>query len=50
MATKTPKDVFVALLSNARQNTERTTGLLKEMSQLVEDPDAKEGLESRFCL
>jgi ferritin-like metal-binding protein YciE len=47
MATKTPKDVFVALLSNARQNTERTTGLFKEMSQLVEDPDAKEGLESR---
>ena len=47
MATKTPKDVFVMLLSNARQNTERSTGLFKEMSQLVEDRDAKEGLESR---
>lgn len=47
MATKTPKDVFVMLLSNARQNTERTTGLLKEMGQLVEDPAVKQGLESR---
>jgi len=47
MATKTPKDVFVMLLSNAKQNTELTAGIFKEMSQLVEDPDAKEGLESR---
>lgn len=47
MAPKTPKDVFLMLLSNARQNTERTSGLLKEMSQLVEDPDVKEGLQSR---
>lgn len=47
MATKTPKDVFVTLLSNARQNTERTSGLFKEMGQFVEDPAVKQGLESR---
>ena len=47
MSSKNPRDVFLMLLSNSRQNTERTTGLLKEMGQLVQDPDVKEGLESR---
>ena len=35
------------LLSNARQNTERTTALYEEMAERVQDPDVKEGLESR---
>jgi len=47
MQAKNPKDVFLLLLSHARQNTERTTGLYEEMSQIVQDPDVKEGLESR---
>src|SRR5215467_4383289 len=47
MPTKNPRDVFVMLLSNARQNTERTTALYEEMAERVQDPDVKEGLESR---
>lgn len=47
MATKNPRDVFVMLLSSARQNTERTTGVFKEIAQLAQDPEVKGALEAR---
>ncbi len=47
MTIKTPKELFVALLSHVRQREERTTKIFKEMSQAAEDPDIKEALESR---
>lgn len=47
MPTKSPKDVFLLLLSEARQNTERTTRVFQEINQLVEDPDIKEAIDAR---
>ena len=41
------KELFVMLLSDARQNTERSTKLYQEISQAAQDPDIKEALESR---
>jgi ferritin-like metal-binding protein YciE len=47
MAIKSPKELFVALLSDVRQREERTTKIFKELSQVAEDPDIREALESR---
>jgi ferritin-like metal-binding protein YciE len=47
MAAKNPKDVFVTLLSDLRQNTERSTKLYTELAQAAQEPDIKEALESR---
>lgn len=50
MAMENPKELFVTLLSDVRQNEERTTEILKEMSESVQDKDIKEALESRVFL
>jgi ferritin-like metal-binding protein YciE len=47
MPIKNPKELFVTLLSDVRQNTERSTKLYQEISQAAQDPDIKEALESR---
>jgi ferritin-like metal-binding protein YciE len=47
MAAKNPKEVFVTLLSDARQNTERTSKVYQELSQAAQNPDVQEALESR---
>jgi ferritin-like metal-binding protein YciE len=47
MTVKTPKELFVMLLSDARQSTERSTKFYQEISQAAQDPDIKEALESR---
>ncbi len=47
MITKNQKELFVMLLSDARQNTERSTKFYQEISQAAQDPDIKEALESR---
>ena len=47
MPAKNPKEVFVALLSDARQNTERSVKLYQELSGFAQNPDIKEALESR---
>jgi ferritin-like metal-binding protein YciE len=47
MATKSPKEVFLLLLSEARQNTERATKVFQEINQLVEDPDIREAIDAR---
>jgi ferritin-like metal-binding protein YciE len=44
---KNPKELFVMLLSDARQGTERTTKILQEISQSAQDPEIKEALEAR---
>ena len=38
---------FVTLLSDVRQNTERSAKLYQEISQAAQEPDIKEALESR---
>lgn len=47
MPAKNPKEVFVTLLSDARQNTERSVKIYQELSQMAQNPDVKEALESR---
>lgn len=47
MSAKNAKEVFLILLSDARQNTERTAKLFQEFSQTAQNPDVKEALEAR---
>ena len=47
MLVKNQKELFVMLLSDARQNAERSTKLYQEISLVAQDPDIKEALESR---
>lgn len=47
MPVRNPKEVFLMLLSNARQNTERAANIYREISQVAENPDVREALESR---
>jgi ferritin-like metal-binding protein YciE len=50
MAVQNPKDLFVTLLSDVRQQEERTTDWLKEISEQVKDNDIKEAIDSRIFL
>lgn len=47
MPTRTPKDIFLTLLSDARQNTQRMTKVYQDISLVVQDPNVKEALEAR---
>ena len=47
MPPKNPRELFVLMLSDLRQGTERTTKLFEEFSQHVQDPNVKEALEAR---
>jgi len=47
MPVKNPKEMFVLMLSDVRQGTERITKAFEEFSQVVQDPDIKEALEAR---
>src|SRR5215472_12397430 len=47
MSARTPKEVFVMLLSNARNHTERSIKAYETIGQNVENPDVKEALKAR---
>ena len=47
MPAKNPKEVFLTLLSDARNNTERTAKVYQELSQAAQNPDVQEALEAR---
>ena len=47
MSTKDPKEVFLTLLSDVRQNTERAANFYKEIGEIAKDPQIKEALEAR---
>jgi ferritin-like metal-binding protein YciE len=47
MPAKNPQEVFLILLSNARQNTERTAEFYRNISEEAQNPDIKEALEAR---
>ena len=47
MSAKNPKEVFVMLLSNARNHTERNIKGYQEIGQTAENPDVKEALKAR---
>jgi len=48
MPVKNPKELFVLLLSDVRQGSERTAKIVEEISGLAQDPDIKEALEARL--
>jgi hypothetical protein len=45
MPVKNPRELFAMLLSDVRQNTERSAKIYQEISQAAQDPDIKEALE-----
>jgi ferritin-like metal-binding protein YciE len=47
MPVKDPKELFLLMLSDLRQGTEKTTKVFEEFSQVVQDPDIKEALDAR---
>jgi ferritin-like metal-binding protein YciE len=47
MSVKNPHELFVMLLSNVRQGTERTTKIFQEISEVAQNPDVKEALDAR---
>jgi ferritin-like metal-binding protein YciE len=47
MPAREPKDVFLTLLSDVRQNTERAGKIYKEIGQMAQDPEIKEALDAR---
>jgi len=47
MSARNPKEVFVMLLSNARNHTERSIKAFETIGQMAENPDVKEALKAR---
>ena len=47
MPIKNPKQIFVLMLSDLRQGSERTSKIFENLAQLAEDPDIKQALEAR---
>ncbi len=50
MTVNNPKELFVKMLSDVRQRTERLTKIYQELSGIAQDPSIKEALESRVFL
>jgi ferritin-like metal-binding protein YciE len=47
MPARSPKEVFLMLLSNARNATERAPEIYQEISNHAEDPEVKQAIEER---
>ncbi len=47
MPLRTPKELFVLLLSDVRQATEKSSAIYNEIGQNVQDPQIKELLDAR---
>jgi ferritin-like metal-binding protein YciE len=47
MPIKNPKQIFVLMLSDLRQGTEKTSSIFQNLAQIAEDPDIKQALEVR---
>lgn len=50
MAVNNAKELFIKMLSDVRQRTEKTTKIYEELSELAQDPNIKEALQSRAFL
>jgi ferritin-like metal-binding protein YciE len=50
MPIKNPKELFVMMLSDVRQGTEKVTKIFQEFIPFVQDPDIKQALEARLFL
>ena len=47
MPLENPKELFVLMLSDVRQGTEKATKVFEELSSKAEDPDIKQSLDAR---
>jgi len=47
MPVRNPKEMFVMVLSDVRQSTEKGGRLYQEIGQMAQDPEVKEALEAR---
>jgi len=47
MPARTPKELFVLLLSDVRQGTEKAAKIYQEIGQMAEDSEVKQALEAR---
>ena len=47
MPARTPRELFVLLLSDVRQGTENVAKIYQEIGQMAEDSEVKEALEAR---
>lgn len=47
MPVQNPKEVYIRLLSDLRDSTERSTKFYQELGQAANDPDIKEAMEAR---
>ena len=47
MPARTPRELFVLLLSDVRQGTEKAAKIYQEIGQMAEDSEVKEALEAR---
>jgi ferritin-like metal-binding protein YciE len=47
MPIKNPKELFVTILSQVRNGTERSAATYKELSELAQNPEIQEALEAR---
>ena len=50
MPVKNAKELFIWMLSDLRQGTERSTKLFQELTQIAQDPDVKEALDARVFI
>jgi ferritin-like metal-binding protein YciE len=50
MPVKNPKELFVMLLSDVRQNTEKLNKIFQEFIPFVQEPDIKQALEARLFI
>jgi ferritin-like metal-binding protein YciE len=50
MAVNNAKELFIKMLSDVRQRTEKTTKIYEELSELAQEPNIKEALQSRAFL
>jgi len=47
MPANSPKEVFLALLSDVRQSTEKSAKIYQDIGQMAQDPEIKDALEAR---
>jgi ferritin-like metal-binding protein YciE len=47
MPVNNPRELFVKMLSDVRQRTEKTTKIYEQLGEVAQDPNIKEALQSR---
>ena len=50
MPVNSPKELFVRMLSDVRQRTDKATTIYEQLSEVAQDPNIKEALQSRAFL